>query len=611
MKPSEPSVGKPGDGQPLLTRPAVDAWIIALVVLGSFFLSAAIVLWRGKAEARSLDPHLAGSETPHMVCTGGHLSGLLPDDWINLAPVAAIAVAVAALLGFLAYTASRRFHNAYAQLARAEKRLRDVADAAGEYIWEVDGNGHYTFLSERVWDVLGYTPAELLGRHPFEFVDREESAGVRSHSDFLVQRAHAFRDFEHRMLRKDGQWIWLSVNGVPVLDPQGRLVGFRGAALDITDRKQYEQDLVREKEAAQAASVAKSQFLATMSHEIPQRENLETIRTSATGLMALLNDILEFSRTEAGPVNKPQPTRIRDFLGQVASLHMPVARGKGIDLRVEVETAVPEWLQLDQACLRQIVINLVGNAVKFTDHGFVRVSVSDDPEVAGNGGFPLRIAVTDTGVGILQETRQHLFEPFSQGDSSPTRKFGGTGLGLAVCRKLAGLVGCSVRLQDSSPHGSTFVLTGRFDVAGPPESPAPAATGTSKAAATPLPLRVLVAEDNPASRKLMQIMLSKEGIAHETAVDGEEVLAKHTRQAFDLILMDIRMPVMDGISATRAIRGEEAAGRLPGRVAIVALTADAMDGNRESCLRVGMDDCLNKPVNRETLAAVLAKHRRS
>jgi signal transduction histidine kinase/CheY-like chemotaxis protein len=455
---------------------------------------------------------------------------------------------------------------------------------------------------------------------------------VRSHSDFLVQRAHAFRDFEHRMLRKDGQWIWLSVNGVPVLDPQGRLMGFRGAALDITDRKQYEQDLVREKEAAQAASVAKSQFLATMSHEIrtplnsvlgfadllakspldpTQRENLETIRTSATGLMALLNDILEFSRTEAGPVNKPQPTRIRDFLGQVASLHMPVARGKGIDLRLEVETAVPEWLQLDQACLRQIVINLVGNAVKFTDHGFVRVSVSDDPEVAGNGGFPLRIAVTDTGVGILQETRQHLFEPFSQGDSSPTRKFGGTGLGLAVCRKLAGLVGGGVRLQDSSPHGSTFVFTGRFDVAGPPESPAPAATGTSKAAATPLPLRVLVAEDNPASRKLMQIMLSKEGIAHETAVDGEEVLAKHTRQAFDLILMDIRMPVMDGISATRAIRGEEAAGRLPGRVAIVALTADAMDGNRESCLRVGMDDCLNKPVNRETLAAVLAKHRRS
>ncbi len=733
MKTSERSGGTtaPGARQVLFTRPLVDAWIIALVVLGSFFLSATIVLWRGKMETRSLVPHLVesaawrisreagdngtepadiedlrgtlkkilreqpairclavlrdagqgwevvvlegesellgegsphtpmgspgagddlsgwrGSRTSmpggepvayvpigtgdsHMVRAEGRLAGLLPNDWPDLAPVTGIAVTVAVLLGFIVYTGSRRFHNAFGQLAHAEKRLRDVADSAGEYIWEVDANGHYTFLSERVRDVLGYAPGELLGRHPFDFVDREVSAEVRSRSDFLVRRAEAFRDFEHRMMRKDGRLIWLSVNGVPVLDAEGRLTGFRGAALDISEHKQYEQDLVREKEAAQAASVAKSQFLAMMSHEIrtplnsvlgfadllansalepAQRENLETIRTSATGLMALLNDILEFSRTEAGPVNKPQPTRIRDFLREVVALHMPVARGKGIDLRVEIEEAVPGWLAFDQACLRQILLNLVGNAVKFTGRGFVRVTVSKDPQAGEGAGFPLKIAVADSGVGILQETREQLFTPFSQEDSSPTRKFGGTGMGLAICRKLAGLMGGSVRLEDSSPHGSTFCFSGRFGEAGSDATSPTATCPLPGTAPRHLPLRVLVAEDNPASRKLMQIMLSKQGIAHEIAGDGQEALAKHTRQPFDLILMDIRMPVMDGISTARAIRDGEAAGRLPGRVVIVALTADAMDGDRRSCLQAGMDDYLSKPVNREMLAAVLAAH---
>lgn len=583
-------------------RPLIDAAIVSFLVLGSFLLSALIVR------------------------AGGGSSQVASDS--TLAPVAVIAVAVAGLVGFLVYTSRRKFHTAFQKLAEAEKRLRDVTDAAGEYIWEVDENGHYTFLSERVRDVLGYAPAELVGRHPFEFLVETSLGGVHSQSHVIVQNCKIFRDFEHQMKRKDGQLIWLSVNGVPVFGEGARFVGYRGAALDITPRKLAEQALIREKESAQSAAIAKSQFLAMMSHEIRtplnsvlgfsdllansnldtvQREHLEMIRKSGDGLLALLNDILEFSRADSESlIPKIEVTNIREFLQEVMALHRPLAKAKNLTLSVQVEESVPEWLGLDRARFRQILLNLAGNAVKFTTTGSVKVSASEGVRKPGSARFPLVIRVSDTGIGIPEDKRDLLFRPFSQVDSSATRKFGGTGLGLAICRKLASMLGGNVLLEKSSAAGSTFVLNCPCDPAESFRGSRPIRSAPHSP--NPLPGRVLVAEDNPASRKLMQIMLSKLGLDLELASDGSEAVAKHTTTPFDLIFMDVQMPVMDGISATREIRELERLGKVSKRACIVALTANVLTEDREHCLKAGMDDYLSKPVNKESLAAMLAKH---
>lgn len=542
---------------------------------------------------------------------------------LNIFSILFIGLCVAGLAGFLIFTSGGRFHAAYRGLAEAEKRLRDVTDAAGEYIWEVDREGRYTYLSDRVREVLGREPAELIGRHPMEFIAAPGNAEVVSRSDTIVANKASFRDFEHQMLRKDGTAIWLSVNGVPVCDEAGTLLGYRGAAMDVTARKEGEQALIREKEAAQAAAVAKSQFLAMMSHEIRtplnsvlgfaellaaspldpvQREQIQTIRRSGDALLELLNDILEFSRAESGStVAKPEPTELEEFVKGVMALHSPAASLKSIRLELSVEPDVPPALWIDRARFRQILLNLIGNAVKFTDQGGVKVTLSRSSASASRGLFPLRVAVVDSGIGIPAEKTGLLFKPFSQVDSSTTRKFGGTGLGLVICRRLAEILGGSVFLEASSDAGSAFVFECLCAEA---HLPAPHAHDKKEAAlpADWLP-RILVVEDNVASRKLMRVMLGSLGLACEQASNGQEAVAMQSAQPFDLILMDLQMPEMDGLTATRTIR-ESTPPDAP-KVRIVALTADAMAGDRERCLEAGMDDYLSKPIRKDSLLVLL------
>jgi PAS domain S-box-containing protein len=398
-----------------------------------------------------------------------------------LSPVLAIAAIIAAFVGFLVFNASARFHKAYGQLANAEKRLRDIADAAGEYIWEVDASGKFTFLSARVTEVLGYKPEELIGRHPFKLLDPSQSNEVASKSRNIANSAKPFRDFEHRMIRKDKRPIWVSINGVPVLDSSGCLVGYTGATLDITARKTGEEALIREKEAAQAATLAKSQFLAMMSHEIrtplnsvlgftellstseltlSQREQVDMIRKNGEGLLLLLSDILEFSQSDTySPVPRPKSTDLANFLREIFDIHTGPAEAKGIKIETHFAPQVPQAVKLDQPRVRQILINLIGNAVKFTEKGFVTIDVgASRDQTPGSSTFPLRISISDSGPGIPENKRPGLFQPFSQGDPTPTRRFGGTGLGLAICEKLATLLNAKVHLSQTSPSGSTFIF---------------------------------------------------------------------------------------------------------------------------------------------------------
>jgi len=519
-------------------------------------------------------------------------------------------------------------------LREVEGRLRDVSEAAGEYIWEVDSEGHYTYLSDRVCDVLGYPLEKLIGHHPLSFVPAEDVESVRGVSESLVREKKSFRDLEHRVIRGDGKIIWLSVNGVPVSNMLGQVTGYRGAGLDITARKHAEQELIREKETAQAADRAKSEFLAVMSHEIRtplnsvlgfadlltettldtiQKEQVDMIRRSGDALLVLLNDILDFSRIESGKMPiQPSSVEIRECLRDVVDLYGATAQAKGVGLRIEVEDSIPSALCTDPGRLRQILLNLIGNAVKFTPSGEILVSAKrggHDPE---DGRFPLLVEVSDTGIGIPPDRVARLFKPFSQADSSTTRRYGGTGLGLAICKRLAELLGGNVSLVRSSPSGSLFALelslvtmpvfagSGSFpDVrVGPVNEEADRRAGN---------WRILVVEDNAVNRMLAQRMLLSLGFESDSAENGLAGVEANEKTPYDIIFMDLQMPVMDGVEAAGKIRAFETLHPECPPSRIIALTADAMSGDRQRCLDAGMNDYLSKPIRRPELSSALEK----
>ena len=518
-------------------------------------------------------------------------------------------------------------------LREVERRLRDVSEAAGEYIWEVDFDGHYTYLSDRVCDVLGYPLEKLIGHHPLAFVPPEDLDAVRTMSEAILSEERSFRDLEHRMVRGDGKIIWLSVNGVPVSNMLGQITGYRGAGLDITARKHAEQELIREKEAAQAADRAKSEFLAVMSHEIrtplnsvlgfadlltetvldtAQKEQVDMIRRSGDALLVLLNDILDFSRIESGKMPiQPSAVDIRECLRDVADLYGATAQSKGLAVRIEVDDAVPGSLCTDPGRLRQILLNLIGNAVKFTPSGEIVVSAKrglHDPE---DGRFPLLVEVSDTGIGIPPDRIARLFKPFSQADSSTTRRFGGTGLGLAICKRLAELLGGNVSLVRSSPAGSVFAL--ELSLVTMPEFDGPEPNkdihlGTmTEANRRSGNWRILVVEDNAVNRMLAQRMLLSLGFESDSAENGLAGVEANKKNPYDIIFMDLQMPVMDGVEAAGQIREFEKLNPECPPACIIALTADAMSGDRQRCLDAGMNDYLSKPIRRPELSNALNK----
>jgi PAS domain S-box-containing protein len=516
---------------------------------------------------------------------------------------------------------------AEAQLIESEQRFRDVSEAAGEFIWEVNKDGVFVYTSRRVTEVLGIEPEALLGRSPFEFVPEEDQESVHQRSLEIHAARLAFRNFEHRVLRADGTPRWLSISGVPIYDAAGQVTGYRGASLDITKHREYERELVLQKEAAEAADRAKSNFLAMMSHEIrtplnsvlgfadlvldsplnpSQREHLETIKGSGDALLVLLNDILDFSKIESGRMEvEIRPTDLPRCIGEVLDLYRLSAAAKGLKLTTGIAAEVPRHLLTDWSRLRQILVNLVGNAVKFTSEGEVHVTASRLPRT-GESVARIRIEVSDTGIGISAEQRQRLFKPFSQADSSTTRRFGGTGLGLAISRRLATLLDGDLGLLDRNGSGSSFYVD--LPALVPTEQELQTMAHEPEAELFFLEPRehfdgraprVLVVDDNTLNRRLTTHLLDQLGAETETAANAPECFEKLASANFDLVLMDVQMPVMDGLDATRHIRS------LGSAIPIIALTADAMVGDRERCLEAGMNDYLTKPLRREELSRVL------
>jgi len=382
----------------------------------------------------------------------------------------------------------------------------------------------------------------------------------------------------------------------------------------IKDRTEQLEEAMRN---AQAANQAKSEFLANISHELrtPMNgvigmldiildhkelhgeltEQIQTAQQCAYSLLALLNDILDLSKIEAGKMNLEQiPFDPRVIVDDCVKAHQPKAAQNGIQLTSQTSAKVPQQLVGDPLRVRQILSNLVSNAVKFTEHG--SVSVRMDGEVLDRGQFMLKLTVVDSGTGIPADKLLYIFDKFTQADGSVTRKYGGTGLGLAITRRLVDLHHGEIHVESELGRGTTFVVTLQCEMAGEAsEQLTPERLPVALAPALTNPARILVVEDNPVNQKVVTAVLRKRGFSIDLANDGQEAIGKlkNAASSYDLVLMDVQMPVLDGLEATRIIRKETQWKDLP----IIAMTAHAMNGDKERCLAAGMNGYISKPVH--------------
>ena len=519
------------------------------------------------------------------------------------------------------------------RLLQRLKLLADTLDSVDECVSICDPGDRLLFVNRAFLRTYGYEEFNLIGesigivRSPLN--SPEVTGGI-----LPATLAGGWKG-ELWNRKRDGTDFLVMLNTAAVTDGDGNVEATVGVARDITERKRAEAELTRAKDNAESANRAKSEFLAMMSHEIrtpmngvigmtgllldthltpEQRDYAETVRNSGDALLTVINDILDFSKIEAGKLLiECSSFDLRLVIEEVNGLLEPKAEEHDLQLILQYPSSLPRYFIGDAGRIRQVVTNLVGNAVKFTPRGSVRVTV----ECAGRDsrGAQMRIAVHDTGVGIPPQKLDSLFEKFSQVDSSMTRKYGGTGLGLAIAKQLTELMGGTIAVESRLGEGSKFTLTLPLRQEAAPRAGTEDAglQGERRIAElrerwaerfAGLGLRVLVAEDNAVNQKVAVGMLEKLGLRADLASNGREAVELRAMLSYDLILMDCQMPEMDGYEAASEIRRAEKGKR---RTAIVAMTAEAMTGAREKCIAAGIDDYIAKPVRLDDLLEALRK----
>jgi PAS domain S-box-containing protein len=497
-------------------------------------------------------------------------------------------------------------------------RLKIALDAASMGVYETDFEAGTFWCSPEFINIIGrrLTFEEASGVWPNIHPDDAEVVRA-SITDSQAARGDAHAEW--RVLLPDGQTRWVELYGLPTYGEDGNVpLKLNGVALDIDERKRQELALVEARQAAEAAAAAKAAFLANMSHELRtpltsiigfsrflhERQDLPAdvlgharrIFDASETLLAIINDVLDLSKLDAGQADLEQdPLSIEQVVDDLKGLLNVQAAAKNITLDAALDPGLPALIYGDVTRLRQVMLNLIGNAVKFTSQGGVTIGASYD--AAGNR---LRVEVSDTGPGISAEALSRLFERFSQGEVSINRTHGGTGLGLAISRKIVTLMGGEIGVDSREGHGSTFW----FEIPAPPAECRAEATPVTVSAVECPPLRLLVVDDTAMNRELVRLMLEPLGLIIEEATGGSEAVQIAFNTPFDLILMDVRMPGVDGLEASRAIR---ATGGVNSRTPILAVTADVQPENYAACSEAGMNDVIPKPITPSVLISKIVQ----